>query len=273
MEVTKIDFTDDNVSKGNVVLFKNMLGNSKGKYFARFVRRTINDDVIVARIHGRSVGLDDLTVKAVIGHYKKEVIAALGRGESVNLMDLGTLYIRAAGSTNSTESAPSQMSLEPAFSPSKLTAKAVSSVEISGASLSVTGPRIEEVIDPFTATSSLNLAAANAATPDARPDLMRLSGGKVAVLRGSSLKVAGDEGGVFFCPIDEDLNPVEDKSRYIAVSKISRNKKQELEFFIPAELEKNTPYRILVRSNYMSPGKSLKEYREALSDPLVIRGE
>ena len=42
---------------------------------------------------------------------------------------------------------------------------------------------------------------------------------------------------------------------------------------MPAELEKNTPYRILVRSNYMSPGKSLKEYREALSDPLVIRGE
>ena len=263
MEVTKIDFTDDNAAKGNVVLYKNMLGKSKGKYLARFVRRTIDDDVIVARIHGRGTGLEDLTVKAIIGHYKKEVLDALRRGESVNLMDLGTLYIRASGSTNSAEAAPSQMSLEPAFSPSKLTAKAVSSVEISGASLAVTGPRIEEVFDPLTEMSSLGLAEG---------ETMSLSEGKVAVLRGSRLIVAGESGGVFFCPLGEDGKPVADRSRYVAVPKISRNKALELEFFIPAGLEKDTPYRILVRSNYMSPGRSLKEYREALSDPLVIRG-
>ena len=272
MEVTKIDFTDDNVAKGNVVLFKNMLGKSKGKYFARFVRKTIDDDIIVARIHERGVGLEDLTVKAIIGHYKKEVIEALKRGESVNLMDLGTLYIRAAGSANSTESAPSQMSLEPAFSPSKLTAKAISSVEISGASLSLNGPRIEEVVDLFTEKSSLDLAA-DTSNPDAEPELMSLSEGKVAVLRGSKLRIAGDAGGVFFCPLGEDGNPVVDKSRHVAVPKLSRNKAQELEFFIPTGLEKDTPYRILVSTNYMSPDKSLKEYREALSDPLVIRGE
>ena len=77
MEVTKIDFTDDNAAKGNVVLYKNMLGKSKGKYLACFVRRTIDDDIIVARIRGRGTGLEDLTVKAIIGHYKKDVLEAL----------------------------------------------------------------------------------------------------------------------------------------------------------------------------------------------------
>lgn len=77
MEVTKIDFTDDNVAKGNVVLYKNKLGKSKGRYLARFVRKTIDDDIIVARIHEHGAGLEDLTVKAIIGHYKKEVLEAL----------------------------------------------------------------------------------------------------------------------------------------------------------------------------------------------------
>ncbi|MCR5622188.1 MAG: DUF4469 domain-containing protein [Treponema sp.] len=274
MEVTKIDFTDDNVAKGNVVLFKNVLGKSKGKYFARFERRTVNDDIIVARIHERGVGLDDLTVKAVIGLYKKEVVAALGRGESINLMDLGTLYIRATGAVNSREAAPSLMNLEPAFTPSKVAADAVASVKINGASLSEPGPRMEEVMDLFTGTSSLSLAK-DEENPDAEPETMGLTEGKVAVIRGSRLKIAGDEGGVFFCPLGEDGKPVADRSRYVAVSpdKLSRNRAQEVEFFIPKGLNMDTQYRILVRTNYMSPGKSLKSYREVLSDPLVIRGE
>ena len=52
MEVTKIDFTDDNAAKDNVVLYKNMLGKSKGKYLARFVRRTID---FLPRIPDRNV--------------------------------------------------------------------------------------------------------------------------------------------------------------------------------------------------------------------------
>jgi hypothetical protein len=39
------------------------------------VRKTIDDDIIVARIHERGSGLEDLTVKAIIGHYKKEVLS------------------------------------------------------------------------------------------------------------------------------------------------------------------------------------------------------
>lgn len=265
MEVTKIDFTDDNVSKGNVVLIKNKFGTA-GKYYARFERRTINDDIIIARIHERGVGLDDLTVKAIIGLYKKEVVTALGRGEAINLMDLGTLYIRAAGTVNSSEAAPSQMNLEPAFTPSKVSFEAVSSVKINSASITEPGPRPEEVIDLYTGRSSLNVGEG---------DVMRLTAGKVAVIRGSRIKIGGDEGGIFFCPLDGEDKPVPDRSRYVAVpmGQLSRNGCRELEFFLPPGLAADCRYRILVRSNYADGNRSLKDYREAFSVPLVITEE
>lgn len=260
MEVTKIDFNEDKVGKGNIFLYKNQLGGD-GKYIARFERRTINDDTIIARIHERGVGLDDLTVKAVIGLYKKEVVSALGSGESVNMMDLGTLYIRASGVADSKEAAVSAMTLQPAFTPSKTSVDAVSSVKIGGASISECGPKIDAVVDLFTGASSL--AAGNQ---------MRLSKGKVALVRGSSLKVAGNEGGVFFCPVNDDGTPVSDRSQYVRVQqdKLSRNKAGELEFFIPDDLEEGRRYCVLVRSNYMTPKRSLGKYREAYSDPLIV---
>ncbi len=271
MEVTKIDFADDNVAEGRIFLFKNCIGN-KGKYFARFERKTINDDIIIARIHERGVGLDDLTVKAVIGLYKKEVVAALGRGESINLMDLGRLYIRATGTADSRAAAPSLMSLEPAFTPSRTSMAAVSSVKISGASFAKAGPKIEELVDLYTGLSSLSVARNEGVTGDDGVGVMGLSAGKVASLKGSRLKVAGEEGGVFFCPLDGEGNPLSDRSRYVKVAqeKLSRNRDSVLEFFLPPTLEKGVRYRILVRTNYLSRKRSLRNYREVYSEPLLI---
>ncbi len=261
MEVTKIDFNESRVGKGNIFLYKNQLSGAGGKYLARFERRTINDDIIVARIHERGVGLDDLTVKAVIGLYKKEVVAALSSGESVNMMDLGTLYIRASGSADSRETAMSLMTLQPAFTPSKASIEAVSTVQISGASFSENGPKMESIVDLYTGQSSLDSAEA-----------MCLSAGKVALVQGSRLKIAGEEGGLFFCPVGDDGVPVSDRSQYIQVphNRISRNRQGELEFFIPDSLKKGSSYCLLLRSNYLGRNKSLGSYREAYSDPLLI---
>ncbi|MCR5622115.1 MAG: DUF4469 domain-containing protein [Treponema sp.] len=261
MEVTKIDFNESKVGKGNIFLYKNQLSGGGGKYLARFERRTINDDIIIARIHERGVGLDDLTVKAVIGLYKKEVVAALGSGESVNMMDLGTMYIRASGSADSRESAMSLMTLQPAFTPSKTSIEAVSSVQISGASFSESGPKMESIVDLYTGRSSLD-----------SENMMRLSAGKVALVRGSRLKIAGEEGGLFFCPIGDDGVPVSDRSQYVQVplDRILRNRQGELEFFMPDSLEGGRSYSLLVRSNYLGRNKSLGSYREACSDPLLI---
>lgn len=271
MEVTKIDFNESKVGKGNITLVKNQLG-TPGKYFARFERRTINDDTIIARIHEKGVGLDDLMVKEVVGLYKKEVVAALESGESVNIMDLGTLYIRASGSADSKESAVALMTLRPAFTPSKLTVDAVASVRIKGAAISAPDPRIESVVDLYTGKSCL-WADEDDGADGGTGEPLCLSAGRTARVKGSRLKVAGENGGLFFCPVGEDGKAVGDRSLYVQVEpdKILRNKSGELEFYIPDNLEEGRMYRLLVRSNYRgSPGRSLSAYREAISGRLTV---
>lgn len=67
---------DENETNTEIRDFLSSVKN-KGRYLARFVRKTIDDDIIVARIHEHGAGLEDLTVKTIIGHYKKEVLEAL----------------------------------------------------------------------------------------------------------------------------------------------------------------------------------------------------
>ena len=278
MDVTKIKFNEDKAGRGKLILFKNKLGTS-GKYIARFERRTINDDTIVSRIHERGVGMDDLTVKAVIGLYKKEVVAALQGGEAINLMDLGTMYIRATGSSDSKESAASLMKLEPAFTPSKTCTDAVSLVRINGVNVSDNGPRIESISDLYSGLTSLNgedeAGGTSSEDGEGSPEPMGLSAGRVVLLKGSRLKVAGKKGGIFFCPVDEDGNAASDRSLYTELpsNRVTRNTLGELEFFIPESLVDGSCYRILVRTNYLSPTKSLKSYREAYSALVKIKKE
>ena len=68
-----------------------------GKYYARFDRTTVNIDHLIARIQKKEVGTNAIMAKHMASLFKAEILEALGRGEAVNVLDLGTLYITSNG--------------------------------------------------------------------------------------------------------------------------------------------------------------------------------
>lgn len=97
---TNINYSDTDGS-GNLTLYKNYFDNG-GKYYARFDRRNVTIDNLIARTQKKDIGVNAITAKHILSLIKAEIIEALQRGESVNLMDLGTFYIAASGTSGNT---------------------------------------------------------------------------------------------------------------------------------------------------------------------------
>lgn len=265
--VSKIDFSESHKGSGNIRLFENHL-NRGGKYYAKFERRTINDDTIVARIGKRGVGIEDLAVKEIICLYKQEVLEALRNGEAVNIMDLGTLHVCATGTVDSQSDATSGIALEARFTVSELTNKAVSLLKITGVSVVDRSPQIEDVVDLYTGSHSSDLSS------DEREEQvpLELSDGKSVMLTGKQLKIAGKDGGVYLCPLNDEGAAEADLSKCVRVQpdKITRNRTGEIEFFLPPEAGTGSLYKILVKTDYLSKDKHKKSFSTALSCPVRI---
>ena len=97
---TNINYSDTEGS-GNLTLYKNHFDKG-GKYYARFDRRNVTIDNLIARTQKKDIGVNVITAKHILSLIKAEIIEALQRGESVNLMDLGTFYIAASGTSGNT---------------------------------------------------------------------------------------------------------------------------------------------------------------------------
>ena len=92
---TVINYKDSD-GTGTITLIENPF-KSGGKYYARFDRTTVNIDHLIARIQKKEVGTNAIMAKHMASLFKAEILEALGRGEAVNVLDLGTLYITSNG--------------------------------------------------------------------------------------------------------------------------------------------------------------------------------
>lgn len=126
---TNIEY-EDSEGMGTVTLFANPFEKGN-RYFARFDRTTVNIDNLIARIQKKEVGTNAIVAKHLASLFKAEILEALSRGEAVNLLDLGTLYITPKGSmkgdTPETATIPG---FGVKFTASKITNNAVSSIGI-----------------------------------------------------------------------------------------------------------------------------------------------
>lgn len=249
---TVIDYTDSD-GKGTVTLFANPFEKG-GKYYAKFDRTTVNIDHLIARIQKKEVGTNAIMAKHIASLFKAEILEALGRGEAVNIFDLGTLYIttngKVKGDTPQTATIPG---FQVKFTCSKITNDAVSALGIKKIVISDSSPIIGTMTDLFTGEEGTTFSA-----------------GKAIRIEGSRLKISGDDGGIFFAPATEKGEPDFDEAKWIKVSRIIRNVSKNLEFFLPPELETGNSYCIVLKTNSTSGKATRKTYSLVYSNPVTV---
>ena len=249
-KTTVIDFADSK-AKGTVTLVANPFDNGQ-KFYAKFDRATVNIDNLIARIQKKEVGTDAIVAKHFASLFKKEILEALARGEAVNFVDLGTFYIAPIGKLQGdTPDTAKIKGFQVKFTASKQFNEAVSKVEIKKVNMSNTEPILGVMTDLYTGEEGNTFTAE-----------------KVARIEGTRLLVSGEEGGVFFAPVDENDEPVNDEAQWIKSGALICNKAKVLEFFLPAGLAVGTPYSIVVKTN-SSNGKKPKKYYTVVYSGLV----
>ncbi len=240
-DVTKITF-DDNGGKGTFTMYKNPFKNGR-KYYARFDRDTITMEQVIARIQKRELGMNALMVQHITGLIKAEILEALSRGEAVNVLDLGTLFITADASTESGNADDIIVAgFSAGFTPSALTNKTLKSLSVRKVTVADNTPCIEQLFDTYTEVPCDEFPA-----------------GTRVRMAGSHLKLGGDTHGLYLCPSDDSGSIPDDESRWIPVDEnlLKVNLARKIEFIIPRGQAAGA-YRILLRTSYAGGAKSLK---------------
>ena len=252
---TVIDYEDSD-GKGTVTLVANPFENGS-KFYAKFDRTTVTIDHLIARIQKKDVGTNAIVAKHIASLFKAEILEALSRGEAVNVLDLGTLFITTNGTVKGdTPETASIPGWQVKFTCSKVTNNAVASLGIKKIVMSATGPVFGAMTDLFTDEETAEFTA-----------------GKAVRIEGDRLKIAGDEGGVFFAPATEKGDAVSDESQWIKVENLIRNRAKILEFFLPVSLAVDTPYCIVLKTNSTKGNMTKKSYSAVSSGIVMIKNE
>ena len=237
-QTTTINYTDSD-GTGTITLIANHLLKGS-KYYAKFDRNTVNINNLIARIQKKEIGTNAIMTKHTVSLLKAEILEALSRGESINLLDLGTLYIKADVEIkgNDTESADI-MGFKVKFTPSKITKEAVSKIEIKKIVIANKNPIINTITDLYTGEET------------------RVFDPKAVIrLEGKRLKITGDEGGIFFAQSTNEGKPASDNTIWIKAERIIRNENSTVEFFLPPALTAETPYCIVLKTKGNTAKKS-----------------
>ena len=247
---------NDVEAQGKIVLFKNHLGKGNS-YYGRFDRKTVSTRTLIARIQARKAGTNELNVQEIAGFLKEEILAALRNGEAVNVMDLGTMFISARGTSDggSLVTRDGDSPLKVRFTPSRLVQETVGNIRVTDIRTADEGMSIASVTDRFTGEENGTV-----------------SRGKEVTLRGRLLKLGGEGCGVFLCPLGGDGKPADDEALWLECPVITENSSGRLSFYVPDGAEDGGKYRLLVRTKYSrTKGKPLGFMREAWSCDLTVK--
>lgn len=206
-------------------------------FFGRISRNTVNIDNLISSICEKIPSYDKYELKRFAKDLKTEVQASLAGGKSVNLLDLGTLYIAlSSGMKVAPKTASEISSLTVKFSPSKVLTESVSKIEIDKIVYVNSSPLISSLECLWEGLSEQTVMI-----------------GKIVRITGSKLKIEGENGGVFFCGVDSAGNPETDETKWIKTV-VTRNLPKTLEFYVPSNLETEKKYAVAVKTRPTAEG-------------------
>ena len=183
--------------------------------------------------------------------YANTVLKVLAAGNAVKFGELGTFYIAGKGTVESGNGKPK---LTVKFSATQTLRDAVQNVEIASSEYVAPSGMITNVTDVATGKADGSLT----------------SGGSVLV-EGSSLKVGGENSGIWFAPVTESGEINSDESLWIKVeSALIYNQPSKLLFALPQSLS-DSKYKIVVRTRYAGKSGYERKYLvEAVSETVTL---
>lgn len=225
-----------------------------GTYYATVTRNTATFKNILSEIAEDNKGMDPYMLQFAAILIQKKILKMLEQGKAVNVLDLGTMYIAMKCSAKGKSDVSEKGNFYIKFAPTELANSALSSLSVDKVVYAGGSPEITEIAD-----------LSNAGSQDA------LTCGKPCRVKGSRLKIGGDEGGIWFAPVDADGKESGDESEWVKVDgqALFRNKPTELNFFVPETLAAGN-YRLRLRTAYLGKDKSRKSVVEAFSGVVSV---
>ncbi len=199
-----------------------------------------------------AVPLVDLgTVTSVLNAYANTVLKVLAAGNAVKFGELGTFYIAGKGTVDTATGKPE---LTVKFTATRTLKDAVQNVEIASSEYVSPSGLITNVTDVASGKTDGTLTASGS-----------------VLLEGTSLKVGGENSGIWFAPIDENGYMNTDESTWKLVeSALIYNLPTKLLFSIPQNVS-NGSYKIVVRTRYAGKaGYERKYFIESISETVEI---
>lgn len=190
------------------------------------------------------------TVASVLNAYANTVLKVLAAGNAVKFGELGTFYIAGKGTVEGGNDKPK---LTVKFSATQTLKDAVQNVEIASSEYIAPSGVIASVTDVATGKSDGSLT----------------TGGSV-LLEGSSLKVGGDDSGIWFAPVSENGEFYAESEWTKVESALVYNLPSKLLFSLPSSLASGS-YKIVVRTRYAGKSGYERKYLvEAVSETVTV---
>ena len=236
-------------SKVSVSVQKSPIGENS--FIGRVSRNTVNIDNLINSICEKVPTYDRYACKRFIKDLKAEVIANLSQGKSVNLFDLGTLYLALSGAMKGVPKSASDIaSLTVKYSASKEVLDCVQNVEIDKIVLSDSSPAISAVECKWKDVEAKTMLA-----------------GKIMRITGAKLKLEGEESGVFVAPILESGEASDDEATWLKTPMVLTNLPKTLEVYAPDEVEDGKQYAVVVKTRPNAAGV----YAVGFSEPVTAK--
>lgn len=236
----------------SVKLQKNQFAKDGTESFYGRVERYTYSTQNILNAMSEAVPLVDLgTVASVLNAYANTVLKVLSAGNAVRFGELGTFYIAGKGSVDSETGKPA---LTVKFTATKTLKDAVQNIEIASSEYIAPSGVISSVTDVSSGKSDGKLTASGS-----------------VLFEGASLKVGGENSGIWFAPILEGTDSLTVESDWKKVeSALVFNLPSKLLFVLPQSLASGK-YKIVVRTRYAGKSGYERKYLvETISETVEV---
>lgn len=218
-------------------------------FVGRVSRNTVNIDNLITEICEKNPAYNEYELKKFAKDLKAGILSNLSNAKSVNLLDLGTLYIALSGGMKIAPKTASEISsLTVKFSPSKTLTESVGKIEIDKIVYTDSAPLISKVKCLWEGLTE-----------------KAVKSGKLVSITGSRLKLEGAECGLYFCPVDENGEAEADETKWLKCV-VTRNLPKTLEAYVPDNLTPGEKYAVAIKTRPTADGTYSVGFSENLKD-------
>jgi len=227
-----------------------------GEHYIKVSRSTVTLSNMLAEIIEENRGLDPYMIQHAATLLQQQILKSLSHGKSVNILDLGVLYITMKGCVKGENPNSSDLpNFIVKFTPYSLVNEAVSNLVVDKIVLSNNTPLINLITDEWT-----------------REENKTLTKNRTCCIEGKKLKLGGIEYPIAFVKVDENGDEIEGEDTIMVSSdKIITNSPGKLRFYIPDELATDSSYKIRLSTCWINKKTSRKVPVTTESEPLTVQ--